>query len=225
MKLHDITLTLVCVVLLCVTWDPNTELSMEVSCIERTLRSLASQEFSLQSLGFTWPQEVFQLLFSKAETIKRAAILLWGSRAEQMSTVGLPAGQDLANRVTINVFKLKWLKLIYSHTLNPGIQLIDGKTQTQKDFLNKAVGGPFQHPYFVEKGSIYCESNCLKVKALTLRLEERGISEPCFKDRRIWESHIAGGSGMQLLGEGVLHGSGLDRHLIWTASCFIPLHK
>lgn len=56
-----------------------------------------------------------------------------------MSTVGLPAGQDLANRVTINVFKLKWLKLIYSHTLNPGIQLIDGKTY----FLNKAVGGPF----------------------------------------------------------------------------------
>lgn len=50
----------------------------------------------------------------------------------------------------------------------------------------------------------------LKIKTLTLRLEGRGISEPCFKDRRIWESHIAGGSGMQLLVEGVLHGSGLD---------------
>lgn len=71
---------------------------------------------------------MFQLLFSKAETTKRAAILLWGSRAEQMSTVCLTAGQDLENRVTINVLKLKWLKLIYSHTLSPGIQLIDGKT-------------------------------------------------------------------------------------------------
>lgn len=71
---------------------------------------------------------MFQLLFSKVETTKRAASLLWGSRAEQMSIGGLTAGQDLANRVIINVFKLKWLKFVYSHTLNPEIQLIDGKT-------------------------------------------------------------------------------------------------
>lgn len=71
---------------------------------------------------------MFQLLFSNVETAKRAAVLLWGPRAAQRSTVGLTAGQDLVNRVTINVFKIKGLKLIYSHTLSPGIQLIDGKT-------------------------------------------------------------------------------------------------
>lgn len=56
-------------------------------------------------------REVFQLLFSKVEMTRRAASLLWGSRAEQMSTVVLTAGQDLANKSDNKCVQVKVVKV------------------------------------------------------------------------------------------------------------------